>query len=79
MIDPVFTYVLIIRILGRRVWWTFVLTSYELWVSCITQFFSKLVLPLAGWLKVWTAGVHLTVLMLNSYILFQNAFFADSM
>jgi len=55
------------------VWWTFVLTSYELWVSCITQVFSKLVLPLDGGLKAWTAGVHHTVLMLNSYILFQNA------
>jgi len=49
-----------------------VLTSYELWVSCITQVFSNLVLRLAGGLKGWTARVQLTLLMFNSYILFQN-------
>jgi len=32
-----------------------------------------LVLPLAGGLTTWTAGVHHTVLMLNSCILCQNA------
>ena len=51
MPEAVFTYVLMFRIASRRVWWTFVLTSYELWVSCITQVFSKLVLILAGGLK----------------------------
>jgi hypothetical protein len=74
MPEPVFTYVLIFRILGNRVWWTVVLMSYELRVSCITQVFSKLVQPLAGGLKGWTAGVHQTVRMLNIFILFQNAF-----
>jgi hypothetical protein len=73
MTEPVFMYVLLFRIPGKKVWWKFVLTSYELWVSCITEVFSKFVLPLAGGLKGWTTGVHRTVLVLNSYILFQNA------
>jgi len=42
-----------------------VLTSYELWVSFITQVLSKLVLRLAGGLKGWTDRVHLTLLMFN--------------
>jgi hypothetical protein len=55
MTEPVFSYVLSFRLKGRRVWWTSVLTLYELWVSCIVKVLCKLVLPVAGGLKTWVA------------------------